>query len=679
MVRLAVLAAVTMMLVGASPIARYLGLPLSVTVEPAAATDFACGPYTPLAPSGGVVRSVSNQAELTAALAAARPGDVINLADGVYTRIDYQLDRGHRPGTASAPIVIQAAAGASPIVDAGDNGNPSRRFAVSLIRTAHVRVRGLEIRNGIFGALSRGSASITFEHNHIHHLGQVGVATGAAETTSGYEPSSNTVIRCNRIHHTGMLDHEYGEGIYVGTGSTGVVDRTTGVLIEGNEIHSIANEAVDVKRYTTDVTIRHNLIHDVTPYYGGAISLGLNKNNWGPANYLVEENSIWNVSSGLYYAQAIAVAHGPTVIRNNRIWSVETRISDSWPWTATIQVHGDDNNADWAYGFGNPTANRVDIVGNTIIGCNQGCIDSYTDPGQITPTLNVESNIVDRASTGAASNGTDIIVTAADLVGPVTGTADSGSGPGSGLRLRSSPPPTTTAPPPPPPTTTRQSTTVATTSSSAPRKPKSSSPPTTTARTRSTRQPTRDSTTSVPANRPSATASTDTTRAGNGPAGPVPVVGADPTAPPGPRPASGVNTTTRPSRSISTTRAATTQQAVGSTAASWWRRGPSDLRLFLDLNLGPDIETTHKPPGTPFPQSPDGPNWLVALTTSVEPMETRERITPTSAGHHREGPIDNATTTDDQGSATPILDRGSTGEVPNTTQRERTPGLTASP
>lgn len=682
-VRLAALAAVTTILVGASSIGRTVGFPLGVTVEPAAAADVACGPYTPLPPAGGVVRAVSNQSELAAAVAAARPGDVINLASGVYSRVDHQLDRGHRSGTASAPIVIQAAAGATPIIDAGDNGNPSRRFAVSIIRSAHVRVRGLEIRNGIFGALSRGSASITFEHNHIHHLGQVGVATGAAETPGGYEPSSDTVIRCNRIHHTGMLDHEFGEGIYVGNGGTDVVDRTSGVLIENNEIHSIANEAIDVKRYTTNVTIRRNLIHDVTPYYGGAISLGLNKNHWGPANYLVEGNAIWNVSSGRHYAQAIAVAHGPTTIRNNTIWAVDTRISDSWPWTATIQIHGNDSSADSAYGFGNPSATRVDVIGNTVIGCNQGCIDSYTDPGQITPTLNVQSNIVDRASTGAAANGTDIIVSAADLVGPVTGTADSGSGPGSGLRLPTNPPPTT-APPPPRPTTTttrRTTTTATTTRSMIPATDReTSTAPSTTSSTGSTPRPSSGSTPrrssssnppTIPAYRPAPPSSSDTARTGTRQADPVPARGAIPTGTTARGTTGGVVTTTRRKASTSTMR-----KAGSSTVAPGRRRGSSDLQMFLDVNLGPNVERENEPPAKISLPSPDGPDWLAALTTPSKPVEAARHRTSTTRSEPSEGRRDNATRDDNRLGRTSMrharLDTG----LPSTTRPATTAGMT---
>ncbi|MDH3300186.1 MAG: right-handed parallel beta-helix repeat-containing protein [Acidimicrobiia bacterium] len=672
MVRLTVLAALTALLVGAPTIGRALDLPLGLAVEPAAAAGASCGPYQPLAPSGGVERSVSNQAELAAALAVARPGDVINLADGVYTRIDYRLDQGHRSGTASAPIVIQAAAGAAPIIDAGDNGTPSYRFAVSIIRMAHVTVRGLEIRNGIFGALSRGSASITFEHNHIHDLAQVGVVTGAAETAAGYEPSSNTVIRCNTIHDTGMLDPEFGEGIYVGTGRTGAVDRTSGVLIEGNEIHSIANEAVDVKRYTTNVTIRNNLIHDVTPYYGGAISLGLNRNDWGPANYLVEENRIWNVSSGRHYAQAIAVAHGPTVIRNNTIWNVDTRITDSWPWTATIQVHGDDNEADWAYGFGNPAMARVDIIGNTIIGCNQGCIKSHTDPGEIRPTLTVQSNIVDRASTGDAANSTDIVVSAGDLVGPVTGTADSGSGPGSGLRLRPSPP-TTTSPPPTTSTTVRRSTTVSAAPPTSAPETESAAPPSTEAGTDSEPRPRPSAAApSIPITRPSPPSSSQPATGVTEESGTAPAVDRNPIAPPDPR-SPGVATTIRQPGSISTTRS-TTKPSTQPAVVNHWRRSLSDLRVFLEANLGPPAPSASVPEASVERRSPNSPDWLVALMTPAEAAHMTHRW-PTTIDEQAQLPTDNATTAPNHSGPTKPKGRRVGDDLPTTTRPAGTAGL----
>ncbi len=429
-------AVVLLVVIAILPLAASLG---PEVLKPSASAGFNCPPYNPVPPvGGGTSRGVSNQVELAAALKAAQPGDTINLATGTYEEIQFRAEYGHRSGTADAPITIQAAPGATPVIDPG-GGSVSDRYAVAAINVKHVEIRGLDIRHGVFGALSSGSRGVVFAHNDIHDVGLAGVVVNSSTVNGTLSPSSQVTIRCNRIHHTGRSEPEYGEGIYLGSGKTGAVDATTGVVVEGNDIFSIANEAIDVKRHVTDVIIRYNHIHDVSPYYGGAISMGLNKNSWGPANYLVEHNRIWNVRSGLYYAQAIAVAHGPTTIRHNVIWNVESNPSDSWPWTAPIQVHGDDNTADWAYGFGNPAANEVTIENNTIIGCRESCIDSYTEPGEITPRLIVVDNIVDQVSGNDAANNSDVLVSAADLVGPTGGTADAGTGPGSGLVRRQTP------------------------------------------------------------------------------------------------------------------------------------------------------------------------------------------------------------------------------------------------
>ena len=455
-----VVAAAAVLLIGS---AFGLGSMPSQKSEPANGdAEVQCSSYNLLEPvDGGISHDVSNQLELATALKQAQPGDTVNLRSNVYDELTFRASYGHRSGTSSAPIVIQAAAGATPIIDPG-SGSVSDRYAVAVFDLDHVLIRGLEIRHGVFGLLSSGATSVTFEHNNVHDVGLAGVVVNSSGDPKGLRPSRNVTIRCNRIHRTGRSQPEYGEGIYLGSGSTGVVDATSGVAIVGNEIFLTSNEAIDVKRHVTDVTIRHNRIHDISPYYGGAISLGLNKNSWGPANYLVEHNRIWSIRSGLYYAQAIAVAHGPTTIRHNVIWDVETSASETWPWTAPIQVHGDDTEADWAYGFGNPSATAVTISDNTVVGCTVACISSHTKPGQIRPDLTVSDNIVDKASDGDAANLSDEVISAADLIGPISGSADRGTGPGSGLELlppddrgvaTTSPPPSTTTTEPAPTTT----------------------------------------------------------------------------------------------------------------------------------------------------------------------------------------------------------------------------------
>ncbi len=440
----------------------------SVTSNAASSGFGGCGTYTPLAPIGsGVVRPVSNQAELSAAMAAAQPGDTINLASGRYREIHYREGYGHRSGTADQPIVIQAAAGAEAIIDWGQVDDPQVKPVVDIDRREHIKIRGLIVRNRSFGLRSAGSRHVTFEHNDVAEVGHSGVVAQVYNNDPN-RPSTSVTIRCNRIHDTGRVAAEFGEGIYIGTGSVSVPDPTSNILIEGNDIFRTSNEGIDVKHHVTDVTIRHNDLHDLTPYYGGAISLGLNSLDWGPANYRVENNRIWNVSSGRHYAQAIAIGHGPTIIRDNLIWGIESETTSSWPWIHPIQIHGDDSTAAWAYGFGNPAANRVEITGNTVVGCRVACIDSFTDPGAVAPSLTMGVNVVTAASSRDAANDSDRLASEADFIGPTSGTADAGTGPGSGLALTSDNTPTSLA------------TTTSTTSAPSSTSSTSSSEPTTT-------------------------------------------------------------------------------------------------------------------------------------------------------------------------------------------------------
>jgi hypothetical protein len=440
----------------------------SVTSNAASSSFGGCGTYTPLAPIGsGVIRPVSSQAELSAAMAAAQPGDTINLASGRYREIHYRQVYGHRSGTVDQPIVIQAAAGAEAIIDWGQVDDPQVKSVVDIDRREHIKIRGLIVRNRSFGLRSVGSSHVTFEHNDVAEVGHSGVVAQVYGNDPN-RPSTSVTIRCNRIHDTGRVAHEYGEGIYIGTGSISVPDPTSNILIEGNDIFRTSNEGIDVKHHVTDVTIRHNDVHDLTPYYGGAISLGLNSLDWGPANYRVENNRIWNVSSGRHYAQAIAIGHGPTIIRDNLIWGIGSETTSSWPWIHPIQIHGDDSTAAWAYGFGNPAANQVEITGNTVVGCQVACIDSFTDPGAVAPSLTMGVNVVTAVSSRDAANDSDRLVSEADFIGPTSGTADAGTGPGSGLTLTSDTIPTSLATTTSTATATSSTSTTSSTTSSAP-------------------------------------------------------------------------------------------------------------------------------------------------------------------------------------------------------------------
>lgn len=92
-------------------------------------------PGDPAAPN---VVAVADAAALTAALAAAQPGDVIELADGTYAG-QFTIDAS---GTADAPIVVRGASAAGTILDGmGAQGNVIEVYA------SHVHIERMTIKN----------------------------------------------------------------------------------------------------------------------------------------------------------------------------------------------------------------------------------------------------------------------------------------------------------------------------------------------------------------------------------------------------------------------------------------------------------------------------------------------------------------------------------------------------
>jgi hypothetical protein len=93
---------------------------------------------------------VSDAAQLRAAIAAAKPGDVIAMKDGTWTDVDIRIDTAGIPG---APITLRAVTPGAVTL----SGTSTLTFAAP-----HVRVEGLHFRGG---ALTRG-AVVRFASDH---------------------------------------------------------------------------------------------------------------------------------------------------------------------------------------------------------------------------------------------------------------------------------------------------------------------------------------------------------------------------------------------------------------------------------------------------------------------------------------------------------------------------------
>ena len=136
-------------------------------------------------------------------------------------------------------------------------------------------------------------------------------------------------------------------------------------------------------------------------------------------DYLIEDNRIYNYQSTQYSVAGIDIGHGNAVIRNNVIWMIDRdRGRGIRTQTNFVSLGSRDvtinNNTVWS-GTGNSIALHEVSAGGPDKPANVTLSNNATDDGSAGSTLVSES----------------------DFVGPITGIADAGKGPGSGFRFKS--------------------------------------------------------------------------------------------------------------------------------------------------------------------------------------------------------------------------------------------------
>ncbi|MGY1815105.1 hypothetical protein [Blastococcus sp. SYSU D00820] len=215
---------------------------------PAPATPAAPSPSSSPAPSAGAVR-VATADQLAAALAAARPGQVIQLADGTY-RGRFVVERS---GTAAAPIVLRGGPGA--VLDGGD---AATGYTLHLDGADHWRVEGLTVRGGQKGVVLDEADSVVLSGLDVGHTGM--------EAVHFRTSSSDNRLEASAVHDTGLVEPGFGEGVYIGSatsnwgryGEAGGPDRSDRNVVTGNRIYAVTAENVDVKEGTTGGVISGN-------------------------------------------------------------------------------------------------------------------------------------------------------------------------------------------------------------------------------------------------------------------------------------------------------------------------------------------------------------------------------------------------------------------------------------
>ena len=194
--------------------------------------------------------NVQTAAELKTALANAKAGDEIVMADGLYSG-KFVIAAGVN-GTAAKPIILRGSRNA--VLDAGDINTGY----VLYLQSNYWIIKGFTITNGLKGLMVDGSEYSVIDGIRVFNIGE--------EAIHLRKFSAHNTIQNTDISNTGLKTPDYGEGIYIGSAknnwanySNGNPDLCDSNLITKNKIGpNISAECIDVKEGTTGGIIREN-------------------------------------------------------------------------------------------------------------------------------------------------------------------------------------------------------------------------------------------------------------------------------------------------------------------------------------------------------------------------------------------------------------------------------------
>lgn len=270
-----------------------------------------------------------------------QPGDELVLNDGVYAQGCAR--RLTINGTAAQPIVIRAAAGASPLITRPeDSGCCHNNIELS---GSHFEIRGLRFQYGSIGVRFLSSDHIVFEGNEIFDTRNNALSMNSGDTDSH-------ILRDNHIHDAGLgSGNTEGEGMYIGCHSGNCV--ASNHLIEDNYIHHLrgtssgGNDGIELKYRSFGNTVRGNLIHDTT--IGTAYPCIFAYGHGAGAPNVIENNLVYNCG------EAILVT-ADAIVRNNIVLS-----------SLSHGIHARQQNPA-------PSVRNVSILNNTVYGTHPTCV-----------------------------------------------------------------------------------------------------------------------------------------------------------------------------------------------------------------------------------------------------------------------------------------------------------------
>jgi hypothetical protein len=186
---------------------------------------------------------VGNAKDLTAAMAAAAPGTVIQMTDGMYSG----HFTGTAKGTAAQPIFLCGGPGA--ILDGGATTTKGG-YVLHLNNGLYWRLVGFTVQNGQKG--------VVLDHTDYSIVQGLTVQQIGDEAIHLREFSDDDLVLNNTVHDTGLLSTKFGEGIYIGTAKSNWCaytacqpDNSDNDVVRGNTVSKTTAEDVDIKEGTT--------------------------------------------------------------------------------------------------------------------------------------------------------------------------------------------------------------------------------------------------------------------------------------------------------------------------------------------------------------------------------------------------------------------------------------------
>ena len=236
------------------------------------------------------------------AIARLNGGDELYVKQGTYNEDVYI----HGPsGSAGKPTVIRTYEGHR--VTIRGEGNTGR---VKITGTSYLTFDGFTITNFQQGLFIEGNSHhILVQNCTIHDVGQE--AIHVKENSSFVTIQGCTIFNTQRIG--GCCN---GEGVYIGTSSSGPLDNTNNVTIKNNRIHNTTDEGIELKPGTHYCVVEGNelyLNNTKIRYQQGAIEVNQRDHapqTWtGNPNHVVRGNRIHDNKAGIRLGTGAAAYH----------------------------------------------------------------------------------------------------------------------------------------------------------------------------------------------------------------------------------------------------------------------------------------------------------------------------------------------------------------------------------